>query len=51
MDDPGEEERRKRRQRNLAIALTIAAFVAIVYVVTILKIGDSITGSGMGPNG
>lgn len=46
MDDPGEEERKKRRQRNLAIALMVGAFVVIVYVVTILKIGGSMTGAG-----
>lgn len=37
-----EDERKKRSQRNLAIALLIAAFVAIVYAVTILRIGGSI---------
>lgn len=47
MDDRGGEERKKRRQRNLAIALMVGAFVVIVYVVTILKIGGSITGAGM----
>ncbi|MEX0644226.1 MAG: hypothetical protein WD076_02890 [Parvularculaceae bacterium] len=36
------EEKKRRKQRSLAIALAIAAFVAIVYLVTILKIGGSI---------
>jgi hypothetical protein len=33
---------KKRRQRNLALAGLIAAFVAIVYAVTILKIGGNV---------
>ena len=36
------EEQKKRKQRNLAIGLMIAAFVVIVYVVTILKIGGNV---------
>lgn len=40
MSDPDEQKR--RRQRNLAIGLLIAGFVAIVYLVTVLKIGGSI---------
>ena len=40
MPDP--EEGRRRKQRNLAIAGLIAAFVIIVYFVTILKIGGQI---------
>jgi hypothetical protein len=36
------EEKKRRNQRNLAIALLIAAFVVIVYLVTILKIGGSV---------
>lgn len=40
MPDP--EEQKRRRQRNLAIAALIAAFVLVVYLVTILKIGAQI---------
>lgn len=36
------EEKKRRNQRNLAIALLVAAFVLIIYLVTILKIGGSI---------
>lgn len=39
---PDREETKRRRQRNLAIAGLIAAFVVIVYFVTILKIGGQI---------
>ncbi|MEE2691007.1 MAG: hypothetical protein VX640_05630 [Pseudomonadota bacterium] len=40
MSDPNADKRRK--QRNLAIGGLIAAFVVIVYFVTILKIGGQI---------
>lgn len=43
MDKNEVEMRKKRSQRNLAIALTIAAFVVIVYAVTILKLGAAVT--------
>ncbi|MBY0423898.1 MAG: hypothetical protein K2Q06_16455 [Parvularculaceae bacterium] len=33
---------KKRRQRNWAIALVILAFVAIVYAVTILRLGANV---------
>ncbi len=36
------DEKKRRNQRNLAIALLIGAFVLIVYLVTILKIGGSV---------
>ncbi len=36
------EEKKKRRQRNLAIAGVLLAFVAIIYLVTIVKIGGNI---------
>ena len=36
------EEQKKRKQRNLALAGILIAFVAIVYVVTIVKIGGNI---------
>jgi hypothetical protein len=42
MSDPGENKR--RNQRNIAIALALGAFIVIIYVVTILKIGGSLAG-------
>lgn len=36
------EEQKKRKQRNWALAGILLAFVAIVYVVTIVKIGGNI---------
>lgn len=44
MDKPAAEEQKKRGQRNLAIALAIAAFVVIVYLVTILKLAGNAGG-------
>ena len=31
----------QRKRRNLAIALSLAAFIALVYIVTILRMGGS----------
>lgn len=43
-DEPGltltPEQLRSRRARNIAIALAIAAFMLIFYVVTIVKLGS-----------
>ena len=36
------EEKKKQRQRNLAVALILAAFVALVYVVTVVKLGGNV---------
>jgi len=36
------EEERKRKQRNWAIAGLLLAFIVLVYVVTIVKIGGNI---------
>lgn len=44
MDKPAAEANKKRGQRNLAIALSIAAFVVIVYLVTILKLAGNVGG-------
>jgi hypothetical protein len=38
---------RRRRARSIAIALALAAFVAIFYVVTIVKIGGNIAHGGL----
>ncbi|MEL7239634.1 MAG: hypothetical protein AAGK78_12305 [Planctomycetota bacterium] len=40
-DIPGADAKR-RNQRNLAIALMITAFVVLIYVVTILRLGGSV---------
>lgn len=36
------EEQKRRRQRSLAIALTLAALVILFYVVTIAKLGPQV---------
>jgi hypothetical protein len=36
------EEQKRRRGRNIAIALALAAFVALFYAVTIAKLGSNI---------
>lgn len=36
------EERSKRSQRNWAIALVLVAFVVLVFVVTIVKLGGAV---------
>lgn len=37
-----EDRRKRRRQRNLAIAWTLAAFIALFFVVTIVKLGGNV---------
>lgn len=36
------EEEKKRKQRNAAIALGLAAFIVLVFLVTIFRIGGDI---------
>lgn len=36
------EEERKRKQRNWAIAAVLFAFVALIFVVTIVKLGGNV---------
>ncbi|VFU07448.1 hypothetical protein [Methylocella tundrae] len=36
------EQEKSRRQRNVAIGVAIALFVALVYVVTIAKLGPAV---------
>ena len=36
------EEQKRRRQRSLAIALTLGALVILFYVVTIAKLGPGV---------
>jgi len=38
MSDPAKERVRRRRGRNLAVFLSLLAFVVLVYAVTIIKI-------------
>ncbi len=40
---PNNDSERQRKRRNIAIALGVAGFVLLVYLVTILRIGASIT--------
>ncbi len=35
-------EKKKRSQRNIAIALMVVGFVGLVYVVTLLRLGSSV---------
>jgi hypothetical protein len=37
-----EEQVRRRRGRSIAIALSLALFVALVYAVTIVKLGPAV---------
>ncbi len=43
-DPLGQERNRRRRGRNLALFFALLAFVALVYAITIVKIG-----AGYGP--
>ncbi len=41
---PTKEFEKRRKSRNLAIALSLAAFVVLVFVITIVRLGpDSLT--------
>jgi hypothetical protein len=37
-----EEQQRRRRARNIAIALVLGALVALFYIVTIVKLGPGV---------
>jgi hypothetical protein len=39
------EQQKSRRARNIAIGLAIGCFIALFYVVTIVKLGGSVTHS------
>lgn len=39
---PTPEEKQQQKRRNLAIGLTLAAFVIVIFVVTILRLGASV---------
>jgi len=36
------EEKKKQKQRNWALAAVLAAFVVLVYVVTVVKLGGNV---------
>jgi hypothetical protein len=36
------EQEKRRRQRNIAIGLTVAALVAIFYAITIVRLGSNV---------
>ncbi|HXI88128.1 MAG TPA: hypothetical protein VNH64_11755 [Parvularculaceae bacterium] len=36
------EQKRRRNQRNIAIALAIGGFVLVIYLVTIMRIAENI---------
>ena len=37
-----EEQKRRRRARSIAIAVALGAFVLLVYIVTIVKLGPGV---------
>ena len=37
-----DEQKRRRRGRSIAIALALGAFVLLIYVVTIVKLGPGV---------
>ena len=39
---PTEAQQKARRSRNIAIAMALAAFVVLVYVVSIVKLGSAV---------
>lgn len=41
-DVPGHDERKRRNQRNLAIAGAVVAFVVLIYLVTLMRISATI---------
>ncbi|WP_298427722.1 hypothetical protein [Rhodoblastus sp.] len=36
------EQEKRRRQRNIAVALAVAALVAIFYAITIVRLGPNV---------
>jgi len=41
------EEKKRRNQRNLAIALSLAGFIILVFAVTVLRLGASVAERGL----
>lgn len=50
-DDKGliltEEQVRRRRQRNIAVALSLFALIVLFYVITIFKLGGTVAQRGL----
>lgn len=44
---PTEAQKKARRSRNVAIALALGAFVVLVYVVSIVKLGSAVLARSM----
>lgn len=36
------EETKKRKQRNLAIALSLGAFIVLIFIVTLVRLGGAV---------
>ena len=36
------DELKKRKQRNLAIALSLGAFIILIFIVTLVRLGGSV---------
>lgn len=39
----GVDQQRRRRSKNVALALALAALVALFYVITIVKLGNNVS--------
>ena len=39
---PIERVHRRRRTRNIALALALAAFIALLYVITLVRLGEAV---------
>lgn len=44
---PTEAQQKARRSRNVAIALALAAFVVLVYVISVVKLGSAVLSRSM----
>jgi len=44
---PTEAQQKARRSRNVAIGLALAAFVVLVYVISIVKLGSAVLSRSM----
>ncbi|MDX6807314.1 hypothetical protein [Terrihabitans rhizophilus] len=42
-----EEQVRRRRQRNIAVALSLLALIVLFYVITIFKLGGAVAQRGL----
>ncbi|MEL7028559.1 MAG: hypothetical protein AAGL49_04960 [Pseudomonadota bacterium] len=39
---PVDEEKRRRGRRNLAVAAALAAFIGLIYLITIVRLGGNV---------